>query len=431
MKIFLLSIGSFLLFSCANAQNWTKISGIMDNSRVYDLSNINNKVVLGGTQLGNPFPPIGTYAVSNDGGNTWSATETIEYGLGLLDALPMNNIFTTYSSLGGVQSQQLTGNTWNNFSDKLKFAEFSNGVIIGGAAGGADTVYTISNTGVVGEKINSSRFNLGSNGDYMVAANNRMFFFRNGASGLYGGEFSYIDYSDLSSFKTPLTLDGNAMTSVDWRDLVGVTDMVMMENGDLLATSAEMGLIKSVDNGLNWTSLNSLFGGAGNFIFKNSVGHLYALVGFGAVAVSTDNGITFTNINGNLAPQIGGQSLFQNLFVNSLDEVFVVINNQESNSSVPENSGIYKLDGVGASVEDIASKQFEIFPNPASNFLTFKNVSSSKAEVSILNLLGDEVLNFSAKDALNIVDISNQSAGIYFLKATINGHTQTQKFIIQ
>jgi len=46
----------------------------------------------------------------------------------------------------------------------------------------------------------------------VVGAKNRVFLFKNGGVGIdLLGEFHYIDYGDLSSFKIPLTFDGNAM----------------------------------------------------------------------------------------------------------------------------------------------------------------------------------------------------------------------------
>jgi len=426
MKRSLLLLSLILSFFLAKSQNWTKISGITDSTRIFDLASINDKVIVSGTSFNATFPVIAEYFISNDGGNNWSATSTIEFGAAVVDALPINNIFTTYGTII-VQSQQLTGNTWSNFSNKSKFAEFSNGTIIGGAAGGADTVYNISSTGVVGSKINSSKFNFGLNGDYFEAANNRMFFFRNSPSGLYGGDFSYIDLSDLSSFKTPLTLDGNAMTAIDWKNLVGVTDVIMMNNGDLLATSAELGLIKSIDNGINWTSLNNLFGGAGNVIYKNSVGHLYALIGFGAVGFSTDGGLTFTNITANLP----AGSLKEQLFVNSQNEVFVFLNNNTSSSADVDYSGIYKLDGT-SSISNLSKlTQFEVYPNPTSGIFTFKSISTSNVAVSVINLMGSTILNFTTQDLTSTIDLSNQAAGVYFLQATVNGRTQTQKLIVQ
>jgi hypothetical protein len=432
MKKTLLSLCLFLIISFSYSQNWTKISGIMDSCRVNDLANINNKVVISGTKFGGSFPPIGFFTVSEDGGNTWATTSTIEFGVALLDALPINNIFTTYASIGGIQSQQLTGNNWTNFSEKLKFAEFSNGQMVAGSPS-LDSVYYVSNSGVLGSAINSSKLQLGVDGKYFVGANNRLFLFKNNNAGFdHEGEFHYIDFSDLSSFKIPLTLDGNPMTNDNWKLDVAVTGMIMMDNGDLIASSGANGkCIKSIDNGVNWTTVTNELGPTKD-IYKNSLGHIYGLVTFGRIVVSTDGGVTFNNINGNLAPQIGGQSLFQNLFMNSLDEVFAVLNNQASNSTVPANSGIYKLDGVGASVEGLISKtQFELFPNPATNFFTFKNTSSLKADVFIMNIVGTKVLNFSTTDVLTTIDISNQASGVYFLQATINGQTQTQKFIIQ
>ncbi len=318
----------------------------------------------------------------------------------------------------------MTANTWSNFSDRFKFAEFSNGEIIGGSYN-LDSVYHISNTGIVGSTINSSKMSFGIRGDYCNASNNRLFFLLNSPS-VIGSDFSYIDYSDLSSFKVPVSLDGNPMTATNWKEDVSVTGMIKMDNGDLIACSYDRVLIKSVDNGINWTTLSATSLTPDKKLYKNSLGHIYGIAG-GEVVFSIDGGITFTNITGNLTVY----GVRSQLLVNSLNEVFVVLNYiyNETNATY---SGIYKLDGVGATLENLtAIPQFELFPNPATNNLTFRNKSNSQATVSIVNLLGCQVINFSTKDNSTNIDISNQASGIYFLQATINGQTQTQKFIIQ
>jgi len=61
-------------------------------------------------------------------------------------------------------------------------------------------------------RINPSILLFNGDGKFFNGANNRMFLFKNGGVGIdLLGEFHYIDYSDLSSFKIPLTFDGNAM----------------------------------------------------------------------------------------------------------------------------------------------------------------------------------------------------------------------------
>jgi len=432
MKRSLLLLSLILSFYLAKSQNWTKISGIADGGRVIDLAKINDKIIISSFVYGSP--EIGTFFISDNGGNNWSETTPLPFsnGPGFMDALPINNIFTTFFTAGlGDQSLQLTGNTWSNFSNRGKFVEFSNGQILAGSFY-LDSVYYVSSSGVLGSAINSSKLSFGNDGKYFVGANNRLFLFQNNDAGfINSGEFHYIDYSDLSSFKIPLTLDGNTMTNDNWRDDIAVSGMIMMDNGDLIASSGKnFKCMKSTDNGVNWTTITTDIGPSKD-IYKNTLGHIYGLFTFGQIVLSTDGGVTFNNINGNLDNNAGTNYAFKSLFVNSLNEVFVILNNAQSSDSFPPNSGIYKLDGSTSisTLNDVSS--FEIFPNPTTGIFTFKSSSTSDVAVSIFNLMGSTIFNFTTQDLKSTIDLSNQAAGVYFLQATVNGRTQTQKLIVQ
>lgn len=71
-----------------------------------------------------------------------------------------------------------------------------------------------------------------------------------------------------------------------------------------------------------------------------------------------------------------------------------------------------------------------ISPNPANSTI---NISSYKIinQISIYNLLGENILNFIADKKETSIDVSNFSKGIYFLKATTEKNIITQKLIIQ
>ena len=421
MKKTLLLLSLILSFYLAKSQNWTKISGISDSSSITDLASINNKVVISGSKYGSPVS--GTFFISNDGGNSWTTGATFDYAVGYMDPLPINNTFTTYPAIGGVQSQKLTSATWSNFSEKFKFAEFPNGEIIGGSYN-LDSVHYITSTGIVGATINSSKLAFGIRGDYFAAANNRLFFMLNSPV-VIGSDFSYIDFNDLSTFKVPQTLDGSSMTATNWKDEVSVTGMIMMNNGDLIASCYDKVLIKSIDNGINWTTLSASALTPDKKLYKNTMGNIYGISG-GTVVYSIDGGITFINISGDLTNDGG---VYQ-LYVNALDEVFVVMN-CVCNEVNPSSSGIYKLGGTTGIANLAEAAQFEVYPNPTSGIFTFKSISTSDVAVSIFNLMGSTIFNFTTQDLTSTIDLSNQAAGVYFLQATVNGRTQTQKLIVQ
>lgn len=122
-----------------SAQTWTKVSGIMDISQVKRIGVINNQILVAGQ---NCITNSQTdYALSNDGGNTWSKLPTYSFAGYLPNNLPQNNLLVC--SNGFTTSNKLVGNTWQSFSGANNFAEFANGGIIGLQGSFPDTVFLV------------------------------------------------------------------------------------------------------------------------------------------------------------------------------------------------------------------------------------------------------------------------------------------------
>ncbi len=93
----------------------------------------------------------------------------------------------------------------------------------------------------------------------------------------------------------------------------------------------------------------------------------------------------------------------------------------------------------GAGINDKAATftAVNLFPNPATNSVTLKfNVSkAAKATVKIYNAIGQEVSNFDNQSIINgtclNVNLSNYQRGIYFVNASIDGKTYSQKLVVE
>ena len=80
------------------------------------------------------------------------------------------------------------------------------------------------------------------------------------------------------------------------------------------------------------------------------------------------------------------------------------------------------------SINDVEFTNFTISPNPASEILNITNDRTIDS-IEIYNMLGQRVLS-NTSNATNIsLDVSNLSNGAYFVKATVEGNSATQKFI--
>jgi alpha-tubulin suppressor-like RCC1 family protein len=80
--------------------------------------------------------------------------------------------------------------------------------------------------------------------------------------------------------------------------------------------------------------------------------------------------------------------------------------------------------------DDVEANIFSIYPNPVSNKLFFKSPLSKSHQLQVINQLGQQVLLQNSDVSETLLDVSNLSKGIYFLKInTKNGYSQTLKFL--
>ncbi len=412
-KIYTTSL-ALIILSAIQAQTWTKVSGILDSSNVKGIGVINNQILAASQNIISSSQT--DYALSNDGGNTWSKLPTYSFAGYLPNALPQNNL--QICSNGFTFSKKLSGNTWQSFSGANNFAEFTNGSIIGSQGSFPDTLYNFTSAGVKGAKLGNYIFKLSSK--YCNGANNRLFVFA------YGVGLGYIDYSNLSVINFPATLDGLAMTELSWQ-AKNVVDMVQTANGNLFAADGlGYGIFKSIDNGVNWTTVYSQSGDPFTTIEKNSTDELFVSVS-GKVKKSSDLGITFTDISGNLP--LGTK---RELFVNTTNEVFCFLSSGGSINN--SKSGIYKLTNInGINGIDKNLIEFSLYPNPAKEILNVKLKDSNNelTEIKITNLLGETVLSESAISHNFTLKTNNLKSGVYFIAVTNQANQSTQKLIIE
>lgn len=100
------------------------------------------------------------------------------------------------------------------------------------------------------------------------------------------------------------------------------------------------------------------------------------------------------------------------------------------------NDGMFAIDTFSLTINDpLSVKQnsiagLNIYPNPVSNGTLYITSNSSEAKlVTVYDLLGKQVLN--TKTSNNAVNVSNLTGGVYFVKVTEDGKSDTKKLIIQ
>jgi len=80
-------------------------------------------------------------------------------------------------------------------------------------------------------------------------------------------------------------------------------------------------------------------------------------------------------------------------------------------------------------IDQNSIENVSIYPNPAKNQITIDNVSGDKESVIIFNSNGTKVLQQEINTALNPIDISSLSNGIYILQVSSKLGITQQKFV--
>src|SRR5690606_23174128 len=102
-----------------------------------------------------------------------------------------------------------------------------------------------------------------------------------------------------------------------------------------------------------------------------------------------------------------------------------------SDDSAQETGWVAEVTCATLSVGDVTlDTNFSYFPNPVKNTLQL-NAQSNIQNVSIFNMLGQEVLRTAPNNVNSTVDMSALQTGAYLVKVTINDRTETVRVIKQ
>ena len=82
-------------------------------------------------------------------------------------------------------------------------------------------------------------------------------------------------------------------------------------------------------------------------------------------------------------------------------------------------------------VTDAKTSIFNIFPNPTNGFITIGLDNASKYELSVINVLGQNVYTSSITDINTSVDLSSFETGVYTIELTDGNRVYSDKLIIE
>jgi len=86
---------------------------------------------------------------------------------------------------------------------------------------------------------------------------------------------------------------------------------------------------------------------------------------------------------------------------------------------------------TGVELRADGSNQFTIFPNPCSGRLNISDLSFNKSKLSVVDLFGRVLKQFSIENTSEIIDLSDLTNGVYFLKLEIESSIITKTLFIK
>lgn len=98
-----------------------------------------------------------------------------------------------------------------------------------------------------------------------------------------------------------------------------------------------------------------------------------------------------------------------------------------------DGNGTVYFDNIYFSTTNLSTANFEtskikMYPNPATTNFTIEG-NSTIEKVSVINLLGQEVISINPNTQMVTLDVSRLQTGVYVVKAMINGVVSTSKMI--
>lgn len=178
------------------------------------------------------------------------------------------------------------------------------------------------------------------------------------------------------------------------------------DDGDIVASDGQK-LYRSTDNGVNFALVSSTNFPANTSFISYYHNDLIAVCSDGSTHISTDDGVTFTQLTA----------------AGAVLQKPDVVAESNSNIYVADKSGMYNYGGeVGVKELSAFAENISVYPNPINNILNIevKDISTS-LNVQIVDVLGKTITTQNLNASTNSIDVSNLVNGVYFVKSANGG----------
>ncbi len=407
---------------------------------------------------------IRTVVRSVDEGNTWKV-RTVG---GVVSNLEIANVSGVDSNISfaslypptatltnqGIYRTLNGGVNWTNrtvgkfggasFVNWVHFWDGAHGLAMGDAVGGYFEIYITNDTAntwtrVPNTGLTLTPFNAGEYGivNLFAPAGDSVIYFGT----QYGRVLKSSDYGLTWTNSTSPFFDSTVTTTQAFTQMEFKNKM----EGILVTTKGVAGsgvdsvrIAKTIDGGVTWNVTN--YGGAnwwspshtsyvpGTSKIVTSGGSLVSVAAAGngtparGTTISYDNGVNF---------EVLDSSQF-NYTVQFFDDSTGYASGEVSTVS---NNGVFKWENgsVFTKVKTIVSaviNEVSIYPNPTSSIVTIR-VPSKRTQVTLYNILGEQILSSEVNDGKMYIDMSTYNQGTYIVQMVSGNNKTTRKLVKQ
>jgi len=220
--------------------------------------------------------------------------------------------------------------------------------------------------------------------------------------------------------------NGATLTNISLKNIIGEDKQAPMityaGNNTFYAAGVNTNVLKSTNNGINWSSCTPVSGTGGIINIKaNSAGKLLVSKAGNNFVMSKDGGQTFSNVTNGLPANGNGV-----LDVTADDKFWLAY---EDDAGTAKSGGIYFLQD-NLSTNETNKNNFTMYPNPASDFVTIDKLSKN-TPIKITDTSGKLIYNSVLKNDTQKINTSNFANGLYFVQISDGEKISTQKIIIR
>lgn len=197
-------------------------------------------------------------------------------------------------------------------------------------------------------------------------------------------------------------------------------------------------------NGTNWDDLNNGIWGIGDVAFINQFhiykDKLYAVGAFNTVGNIEANHIAVWNDTSWCGLDVQFTNTISTV-IDFNDEIIIAIGtglidsvNYNHIAAWTRGDETDTCEQISVNTEEIIEHErieFQVFPNPANDYLNIKAINSPLVDITIYNQLGQKVMEQLNVDLISEhqINIKNLPLGLYYLNIVSDKKSSTQKFI--